>query len=339
MFHSTRLKLTAWYLLIIIFVSLVFSIVIYFSFNRELVRFEHFQTIRQQRMREEFGELPVPPVNIAVDQQLITEARGRMITNILLLNICIIAGSGVAGYFLAGRTLTPIKRMIDEQARFVGDASHELKTPLTALRSEIEVYLRSKKPTLSEARQILKSNLEEVIKLQSLSDNLMELALAEKFSSQIVFEKVRFHAIFESAMKSVGPLAKAKKIEIVNRSGKLLLLGDENTLIQLFTILLDNAIKYSNPKTTVTIASSVAAQVATIKVSDHGIGIASNEISHIFDRFYRVSKSRNSQDVPGYGLGLAIAKEIVKLHDGTITVKSSAEGSIFAVTLPVATRK
>jgi len=335
MFHSTRLKLTSWYLLIIIFISIVFSVVIYVDVNRELVRFENFQRIRQERMREDFGELKLPPMSLAVDMQLIREARARLIASLAILNACIFAGSGVAGYFLAGRTLKPIKEMLDDQSRFVGDASHELKTPLTSLRSEIEVHLRSKKSTLKEANQILKSNLEEVMRLQSLTDSLMELTSFESTGLRASFEKVLLSDILMEAIRSVEPLAKAKKITIVNRAGKMKIMGNEGSLVRLFTILLDNAIKYSTRSKKVTLTSGILDEVMYVKVTDQGIGIDSSEIDKVFNRFYRIDKSRNSLTVPGYGLGLSIAREITQRHGGNISVKSSNKGSVFTVEFPV----
>ncbi len=335
MFHSTRLKLTAWYLIIIVFISMVFSVVIYIDVNRELERFENFQKIRQERMKEDFGELKLPPMSLAVDMQLIREARARLIASLAILNACIFAGSGVAGYFLAGRTLKPIKDMLDDQSRFVGDASHELKTPLTSLRSEIEVHLRSKKSTLKEANEILKSNLEEVMRLQSLTDSLMELTSFESAGLSSSFEKVLLSDILMEAIKNVEPMAKAKKIEIVNRAVKMKIMGNERSLVRLFTILLDNAIKYSTRSKRVTLTSGILDEVMYVKVTDQGIGIDSSEIDKVFNRFYRIDKSRNSLSVPGYGLGLSIAREITQRHGGNISVKSSTKGSVFTIEFPV----
>lgn len=335
MFHSTRLKLTAWYLLIIVFISMVFSIVIYIDVNRELERFENFQQIRQERLKEDFGELRLPPMSLAVDVQLIREARARLIASLIILNACILAGSGVAGYFLAGRTLKPIKEMLDDQSRFVGDASHELKTPLTSLRSEIEVFLRSKKATLKEAKEILKSNLEEVARLQSLTNSLMELTTFESTGLRTTFEKVSLSDVLSQAIKNVEHMAKEKDIAIINRAVNMNMSGNEQSLIRLFTILLDNAIKYSFERKKITIASRILDESMYVKVSDQGIGINPEEAEKIFNRFYRIDKSRNSLSVPGYGLGLSIAREITQRHGGSISVKSSKKGSVFSVEFPV----
>lgn len=334
MFHSTRLKLTAWYLLLIMFISFVFSVVIFIDVNRELERFEHFQQLRQQRIQEQFGDLPSPAETTAFDEQLVYEARNRLIVSLIILNISILAGAGGAAYFLAGRTLGPIKKAVEDQARFIGDASHELKTPLTTLRSEIEVYLRSKKKTLVEAELILKSNLEEVIRLQSLTDSLMKLTAFEG-SSATSFDEVYLPTVVDGAIKVVSSQAADKQIRIVKRLSKVTVVGNDKSLMQLFTILLDNAIKYSNPQTTIKISASTSGGVARIHVSDQGIGIPVEEQERIFDRFYRVDKSRASIEAPGYGLGLSIAKEIVLMHQGVISCKSTKKGSVFTVELPV----
>lgn len=335
MFHSTRLKLTAWYLLIIMFISFVFSVVIFVDVNRELSRFEHFQTTRQERLKDMLGEPEVGmPISSEVDEQLIYEARSRLIASLVLLNICILAAAGGAGYFLAGRTLLPIHEALEDQARFIGDASHELKTPLTSLRSEIEVYLRSKTHTLVEADNIIKSNLEEVMRLQSLFNSLMELTSFGRINKRTQFTDLTLVPIIKNAIKNLQPIANAKKITIINKATNITFRGNEQSLTRLFTILLDNAIKYSNEKTKVKISSSVRGGVVSIKITDEGIGIAQEEIAHIFSRFYRIDKSRSSFDVPGYGLGLSIAKEIVKLHKGAINVKSTKRGSTFTIELP-----
>lgn len=336
MFRHTRLKLTAWYLLIIMIVSLIFSTVIYIDVNRELTRFERFQTLRQDRMQSDFGTVIGDPISAAVDSELISEARGRLITSLVLLNVCILAGSSVAGYFLAGRTLTPIKTMLDDQARFIGDASHELKTPLTSLRSEIEVYLRSRKQTKKEADAILTSNLEEVIRLTQLTDSFMQLASYEKRNAQnIPMSTINLRDFMENTIKKVQPFAQKKKISIKSSVDAIAFMADESSLSQLFVILLDNAIKYSKNGKKIKITSELGEQLI-VHVRDEGIGMDSASQKHIFDRFYRADKSRTSNSASGYGLGLSIAKAIAELHGGNITVKSViGKGSQFSVILPV----
>ncbi len=334
MFRSARLKLTGWYLLMIMFVSLFFSVVIYANVDRELFRLEQIQQISKQRAEEYFGYAPPARVTTIIEANLIDEARDRLLTDLAVLNVCIFFAAAWVGFFLAGRTLTPIRKMIDTQSRFLADASHELKTPLTTLRTEIEIYLRGKKHSLQDSEKIIQSNLEEVVRLQKLTDNLMELTTLEKIGKNIPFEKIDIVEVMNEASDSLKKLAVKKKIEIIERYKKAYMYGHKKSLVELFTILLDNAIKYSHEKSKVTLSCGIKKGYVVIKVEDRGIGILEEDIDHIFDRFYRADKSRNISKIPGYGLGLSIAREIVKLHNGRIYAKRLKKGTLFTVELP-----
>ncbi len=337
MFHSARLKLTGWYLLIIMLISMFFSIAIYQILTQE---FEHGLqriTYRHIDIFDANGNPIHPPL---VEPGYIDAAEARIRWTLVYINLAILGISGIAGYFLAGRTLQPIQEMVDEQHRFVTDASHELRTPLTSLRSEIEVYLRGKEHNLKEADILLKSNLEEVNNLQILSDNLIQLAQYKKTNTLDNFSHVSLSEIILSAQKKVVSLAKKKQIALKTEIKDVIINGDKQNLVELFVILLDNAIKYSPKKTTIAVSSQSTDHHVVIAVSDEGMGIAKEDLPYIFDRFYRADASRTKQSVLGYGLGLSIAKKIVNSHNGSIQVKSnSGKGTTFTVQLPYITNK
>lgn len=318
MFKRARIKLTAWYLAIIMVISLSFSGVIYVGVNRELTRIEDFQRVRIQRI---IGGNP-PPFEIEAPQADVNawaEARNRIILTLGFINVAILIISGAAGYFLAGRTLEPIAEMVDKQKEFVSDASHELRTPLTSLRTEMEVALRDKKMNLAGAKGIIKSNLEDVTRMQKLSNYLLELNRYEK-GAHLDFTEVDLSRIVEEAITSF-------KFRFDLNLRKSVVNGNGDSLIELVTILLDNAIKYSPKGGKI----NVKVQDGEIAVQDQGVGIPKEDLPHIFDRFYRSDKSRGTD---GYGLGLSIAKSIVELHGGTIKVESKVgKGSTFRVTL------
>lgn len=331
MFQSARLKLTAWYLIIIMIISLLFSLIIYGGINRELERFSYFRQTRIGMYRFTEHVLPSP-----FDPEMINSARERIVTVLIFINIGILGLSGVASYFLAGKTLKPIKKMVDEQNRFVTDASHELRTPLTSLRTEIEVNLRDKKLSLEAAKKLLESNLEEVINLQKLSDHLMSLAAYHGKNGSIVFEKLQLAKVIEESIKKVQALSKTKKISLKKDIENSEIMGNRQSLEELFVILLDNAVKYSEGNTVVKINSKKNDGVVVTKVEDQGTGIDQKDIPYIFDRFYRADKSRSKDKSSGYGLGLSIAKKIVELHGGKINVESKpGKGSVFTVSLLV----
>ncbi len=323
MFKKARLKLTAWYLFIIMLISISFSLAIYQVLTFELNRVERVQRLRQQSLRRP-----------AIDPEVIEESKNRLMATLTLINLTILAGSSMAGYFLAGRTLKPIKEMVDEQTRFITDSSHELRTPLTSLKSEIEVNLRDKNLNLNQAKRLLQSNLEEVNNLQYLSDNLIKLTKYQKNDRN--FEIVDLAEIIKEAEKKITNLAKDNKITIKTAVKSLEINGDRQGLVELFVILLDNAIKYSPKNKTVALSYKKIDGFLEINITDQGIGIDEADLPHLFDRFYRADKSRAKSETSGYGLGLSIARQIVDEHRGLIKVESKIKkGSQFTIQLPI----
>lgn len=346
MFHSTRLKLTAWYLLIIMAISISFSAFIYFGSTREydrILRIEQYRiqhpTPRGVIIQRPFGEIdPFSPPPSQVDSELIEWARLRVLEALFGINVVILFLSALSGYFLAGRTLRPIKNMLDEQNRFITDASHELNTPLTSLKTSIEVNLRDKNFNTGKAKEVLQSNLEDVNNLQFLSAELIKLTQYQEQNNNLQFEKFYLSDVIHEAVEKVKAQAKKKNISIsldTVGTAKIYLVGEKRSLAELFIILLDNAIKYSPNKTAVKLMVKKIDSKVQIIVKDNGIGIDKKDTPYIFDRFYRADKSRTKQKTKGYGLGLSIAKRIAILHDGNIVVESeTGQGSSFIVTLP-----
>jgi signal transduction histidine kinase len=335
MFHSARNKLTAWYVLIIMLISVSFSMVIFKGVSSEVERFA-----RMQRARIEFrNREPVPPL---IDAELVMETEQRFALILVIVNAGILLTAGGLAYMLAGRTLRPIQEMMEEQNRFITDASHELRTPLTSLKTAIEVHLRDKQLSVHDARELLENNIEDVNKLQLLSDALLQLAQYERPSGHTHFEKVVLTTVIKKAIKQVQPIAKAKDIRMTFENESTPedehVVGNPYGLHDLFVILLDNAVKYSPEKSTVSLKLSSIGSVEKmleVVVKDEGSGISEKDLPHIFQRFYRADTARSKDSVGGYGLGLSIAKKIVAVHGGTMTVESEVgQGTTFTVQLP-----
>src|ERR1035437_9849439 len=342
MFHNARLKLTAWYLLIIMLISISFSSFIYFGATNEydrIVRIEQYRSIHPMQPGTFFQRPPssddLTSLSSKQDNELIEWAKLRVLEALFGINVIILLLSALAGYFLAGRTLRPIKDMLDEQNRFITDASHELNTPLTALKTSLEVNLRNKKLTLEEAKEVLNSNLEDVNNLQSLSEDLMGVIMYQKQNGNFKLAKVDLQGIFKTSAEQLKSLAQKKRITLKTNVSKTFILGNEKSLSELFIILLDNAIKYSKEKSVISINVGKEDSVVNVFVKDNGIGIKTEDLPHIFDRFYRADRSRTKQKIDGYGLGLSIAKRIATLHNGGIRVESEInKGSTFIITFP-----
>ncbi len=330
MFQSARVKLTAWYLLIIFCIIAVFSIVIYRFLAMEVEQFDRAQRFRIERR---LGQ-QLPPTLQFTNPELVEEAKQHIFFTLLALDATLLAMSGILSYFLAGKTLAPIQTMIDEQHRFTSDASHELRTPLTSLKTTFEVYLRNKKPTIADAQTVMKESVEEVNKLQSLSESLLQLAHHQN-PNGLPFEPLGLSAVVTAAIKKIQPLAKKKKQRIDVSTPHLTIEGNKEHLTDLLVALLDNAVKYSPPGKTIRVEAAQTDGSVQIRVIDHGVGIAKEDIPHIFNRFYRADSARTKTTATGYGLGLAIVKSLVTAHHGTISVKSILNiGTTFVVKLP-----
>jgi len=284
-------------------ISIFFSFIIYRGATAELNRIENIQRVRR------------PNPQFVIDPEIIIETKARIFFSLLSLNAIILFVSGISGYFLAGKTLNPIAKMMDEQKDFVSNASHELRTPLAALKSQIEVALRSKSISTKEAKEILKSNLEDVNNMVSLSNYLLKLNKFQLENNKLDFKKIELSKIINKVVKD-------KKIKLdLDRS---IVKVNEDSIYELISILVDNAIKYGEGE-----EISLSLRNKTLKITDHGVGISEKDLPHIFDRFYRGDKARSHD---GYGLGLSIAKQIADIHSAKIKVESKlGNGTTFKV--------
>ncbi len=224
--------------------------------------------------------------------------------------------------------------VLQQLQQFVSDASHELRTPLSILRGEAELLLR-KPRSVEEYRQALIVINAELKNLGQIVEGLFTLAMADAGQLRIGKEPLYLNDVLEEACTLVGRRAQDKSIAIQCRHvEKVLSAGDETLLRELFLIFLDNALKYSPPHTLIQVDLKGAGAMALVEFEDQGVGIAPEHLPHIFERFYRVPISGNGDTQSG-GLGLAIAKAIVKVHNGTIECASTpGRGSIFTVKLP-----
>lgn len=293
MFKEARLELTAYYLTIIMAICLIFSVVIYNGATADLDRIERFQRFTS-------------PV--------IQEIRNRIIFRLMYFNLFILGVSGAAGYYLAGRTLKPIQENLDEQKDFIANASHQLRTPLTALKTELEISLRDPK---IKHKKILISNLEEVNKMKKLTDYLLRQSKFQVIS-ELEKSAVNLREVVESAV--------GKSSKIKTELQDCYVLGNKDSLIELVSILIDNAKKYGGnlKKPIVRVYKN-----KTIEVQDFGIGIPDIDRPHLFEKFFRGSVSSERE---GYGLGLSIAKQIADAHKAKIKVDSKINsGTSFKV--------
>lgn len=326
LFNSAILKLTVYYLAIIMVISICFSVILYQVYGSEIDRSLRTFSGQGQQFYSNFDGVE------QLRQQRLAESKEHLVSNLILVNLATLVIGGGGSYLLARRTLKPIQDAMDAQNRFTSDASHELRTPLAAMQTEVEVALRANQLSKDRMRALLGSVLEEVHKLRSLSDRLLQLSNNKHLAiTSINIEDSAIEAV--SRMVSV---AQAKEITIQNNIAPLHVKGNRDAFADVLTVLIDNAIKYSPAKTTVTLSSEKRDGSADIIIADQGMGIKATELPHVFDRFYRADSSRAKQNVEGYGLGLSIAKQLVEQHKGTIVAASTpGKGTTFTITLPL----
>ena len=236
--------------------------------------------------------------------------------------------------------------------QFTTDASHELKTPLTILKGEVEVTLRKERSS-KEYQQTLRSNLEEIDRMSQIVDDLLYLSKADSGELRLNKEKINIKEILHEVVAQMNLLAQDKKLTIQtsNHHEEVHILGDALRIRELFLNLIGNGIKYTEEGGTITITfikdppsphgdplvprEQGQTKFINIIVSDTGIGISIEDQKKIFDRFFRVDKAR-SREQGGSGLGLSICKWIVGAHQGEISVESEVgKGSSFIVKLPL----
>ena len=238
---------------------------------------------------------------------------------------------------VAGRALRPIQTSMERQRAFIADASHELRTPLALIRANAEILKREEgRPEKSDIAS-MDDIISETDRLSSLVSQMLKLARADAGGEPSLAAVVDLRPIAAEAVRQMRLLAEPKNIDVqLTEDGAASVRGDESLLREVFNILLDNSIKYSDNGATVTVDVRNSGDKVVLTVADTGGGISLETLPHVFERFYRADKAR-SREMGGTGLGLAIAKWIVDSHHGSIRLDSTVgEGTTARVEFPAA---
>jgi signal transduction histidine kinase len=262
-----------------------------------------------------------------------------MLKNLLVI-IWIGIGDGLilsyfVGIFLASKTLIPIQKSWEKQSQFAADASHELRTPLAVIRTHLELLFRHPSNTIEQESLAIYKSLSEVDRISKLVEDLLTLARTDSNDQLINPSMFLLDELLTFIVQQFQPIAETKDISLSgNIDSNLMYYGDKERLHQLFVILLDNALKFTHSTGKVDIFCHKEGNSIKISIEDSGIGIPSEDLPRVFDRFYRSDKNRERKG--GTGLGLSIAKWIVEVHDGTIKIDSKEnEGTKVLIKLPI----
>ncbi len=293
------------------------------------------------RLERRFARFPPRPP-VGVPQEAFTpraeEVQADLINTFLLVNGFLLVAAGVLSFWLAGLTLAPIQAAYERQRRFLSDASHELRTPLAILQTDLENARREAVPT---QREQIDSHLEEVNRMSQLIRDLLRLSRLDEESSLNQAEKMAdLRSLLETSVERLNRLAETQNITLTLASPTEAAAGwlmPEEPFRQAFENITKNAILYNRPGGNVTITLDQDGHEAVLTITDTGIGIASEDLERIFDRFYRIDPSRSRQ-TGGSGLGLAIVRAALERLRGTLKIDSAIEvGTTVTLTIPFVT--
>jgi two-component system OmpR family sensor kinase len=234
--------------------------------------------------------------------------------------------------------ISRLQAAFERQKQFTSDASHELRTPLAVMRGDIEITLRRDRPP-EEYQRVLTSNLEEIIRLTRLIEDLLMLARGDSGQVELRREPVDLDKLCRQMADYITPLAAQREQTLAYHSAdaEVIVNADLQRIKQLLLNLLDNAIKYTELGGRITLDLKAEDDYAIMTVSDTGRGIPTEDLPHIFERFFRRSAKTSDRSATGFGLGLSIVKWIVDSHGGKIETKSqTGKGTEFIVKLPLA---
>ena len=248
----------------------------------------------------------------------------------------------VLSFWLAHQALIPVEKAWDQQNRFVADASHELKTPITVILANLDILRSHKDETVHSQNRWIMNTREEAERMRELIENLLFLAKNDANALKEQMTEISLSEAAEDRVLNFEAVAFEKGVALESDIPEnLKVTGSESQLKQLLTILIDNAVKYAGPEGKAEVSlreirEKNGRNAVRIRVANTGEPIPPEDLEHIFERFYRADKSRARKE-GGYGLGLSIAESIVRVHGGQIVCESSKErGTVFTVTLPCA---
>lgn len=273
----------------------------------------------------------------------LTEEKSNIYFQLIMYVLAALMAFGmlyIMAEYMSERSISPIKQSMEDQNRFIADASHELKTPLTVILANMDIMLANPDMPPEERRKWLASTKEEAQMMTGLVTDMLSLSRTEGKEAQkiMVYQPINFSDLVDDTMLSAESLAYERQIALKSEiQSDLMVVADFGKIRQVVMILVDNALKYTEPGGHIFVTLKNAEKNVVLTVFDDGKPIPEDRRQNIFDRFFRVEDSRqkDGQTPGGYGLGLPIAKNIIDAHNGKLYLDYSDEtGTCFVVTLP-----
>lgn len=253
-----------------------------------------------------------------------------IVASVMLIFIFIISR------FFANKAIQPVQEAFEKQKQFIADASHELKTPLTVINTNVDVLLSNEESNANEQSKWLHYIKSEVERMTKLTNDLLYLTQMNDWDMKMIYTEFDISKAVQGVVLTMEAVIFENQIIFEDDiEPNLKIFGNNEQIKQVVMILLDNAIKYTNNKGTVSIELKKSHNNLSLSVTNTGVGIPEEHLDKVFDRFYRIDTSRERKS-GGYGLGLSIAKTIIEQHRGKISVRSIAnEYTTFSIELPL----
>lgn len=323
-----RITLVTWFTFIVLVILIPFSSYYYFSHKRDVV-----EVVLQRNFGNNIPK-EIPPQEIDFVYNQIRELNERSLETLLIMDVGIIILAAIIMYFLASKTLEPISKSIMREKEFVANASHELKTPISSIVLSSEIALRrtiKRNAKESEQKYInaLKTINEEASYAGKMINELLNLSRMDAGSTKLNQTEIDMEKLLQDAIDQTKVLADESyvSVEFVKPKKETHIIGDYNLLKLMFSNILENAIKYNKKEGKVTVKVTNGRRTI-VSIKDTGIGIRTEELPKIYDKFYRAENARDWKE--GTGLGLALVKWIADNSNIIISNRSKInEGTEF----------
>jgi len=321
-FKKAVILLTIYYTTGVFIVLAIFNLMVYGLFTNSIKTGDNE---RAEKINQQIN-------GIKIKESSAKEMQDNLLNILLTSDAVILIITLLVAYLSSKRTLKPLEEAYKKQSRFVADAAHELRTPLSVMKAGGEVILRSDR-SKDDYTKYIKESLEEVDRLTTLSNDLLFLASNNKKKVKSNTQ-VNLGGICKKQIEIMRAYADVKNIKIEdNIEDNLILEGEKEDLTRLIINLLKNAVDYNKQGGKIIISLKKKNNKIILSIEDTGIGIKKEDMDQIFERFYKADNSR-TQNSSSTGLGLSIVKEIIDEHHGQIEVNSQIDkGTIFTVTL------
>ncbi len=286
-----------------------------------------------------YKEYPTYTIYAFIDRTSYHKQLSNTAVMVALLYCCSMCCVALLSFLSSARLLHPVSLAVTKQRDLVANASHELKTPLTIINTNLSVIKSEPQSTVADNTKWIESISAQLERMKDLINNMLELSKLEQ--SEIPKQETDFSAIAEGACLSFEATCFEKEVKMLTEiQHDVIVYGESKSLERLIVILLDNAIKYSGDHGKVGLRLYADSKKAHLSVMNTGESISKEDAQHVFDRFYRTDGARKNADNQSFGLGLSIAAATVKAHDGTITCHGVEDkGTVFDVTLPLLKKK